>query len=140
MLEKELAYLQNPTTAEPPDRSWARHDSVSPRVKRYASVAWLRSFVLLMACLVVTIGWVFWPSAGERNPTEPVVDNAPIVHTNSAPVLWDTDGTAEFADRLRQLSEEIRHSSEAPKAPDAWDQKVGEIRRRLTSLGESESW
>jgi len=138
-LEKELAYLQNPTTAKRPDRSWAPHGPTLPRARVFASIAWSWLLVPLLATSLMAIGWLFWPGAGENNLQDSVGGRAPVPAA-SAPAHWDTGGTSELAERVRQLGEQMQSTCRAPRTPDPWNQKVGEVRRRLSSLNESDPW
>ncbi len=139
LLERELVYLQHPTTAEKPDRSWAPRGRRSPRGRGFTLMArsWLPAS--LLAASLTAIGWLFWPAAGEDTPQDSA-DGGAHVSTEPPPAHWDTDGTSELAERVRQLGRQMHCTSEAPPTPDPWDQQVGEVRRRLSSLSESDPW
>ncbi|MHC4402214.1 MAG: serine/threonine-protein kinase, partial [Planctomycetota bacterium] len=137
LLEKELAYLQNPTTAEKPDRSWVPHGPTSPRARGFASIARSWLLVPLLTASLMAVGWVFWPSAVENNLQDSIGGRTPVP-AGSAPAHWDADGTSELAERVRQLGEQMQFTCQAPPTPDPWNQKVGEVRRRLSSLKESD--
>ena len=139
LLEKELAYLQNPSTAERPVRSWARHSPLTPRSKALALAVRCGMFVAVAASLVVAVGWAFWPGEKVQNAAEPVSSHA-AVSAGPAPVLWDADGTAEFSKRVHMLGEEMRQPTQSQPLTDPWDENIGEVRRRLSALSESHSW
>ena len=136
LLEKELAYLQNPSTAERPNRSWGKQGSLAqPRT------TYLRSsmFIAVAASLVLALAWKFWP--GEPAPVAKApVNGGDVVSTEPSPALWDTDGTIEFADRVRALDEEMRFLTSTQSPTDSWNKDVENVRRRLSALGESASW
>ena len=139
LLEKELAYLQNPSTAERPDRSWTRHGSLTPRGQAFTAVVRLSIFIAVVASLVIAIGWAIWPNEKVQNAEEPVSKHA-AVSAGPAPVLWDTDGTAEFSSRVRALGEEMRQPTQSLPIPDPWNENVENVRRQLSALVESNSW
>ena len=131
LLEKELAYLQNPSTAERPNRSWATKGSLAGRRKTY-----LRSSLVIAVAVMLALAWKFWP--GEPEPvTKAPVNGSGLVVTEPSPALWDTDGTMEFAARVWALDEEMRFLPPPHSPPDAWNEDVEDVRRRLSTLRES---
>ncbi len=139
LLEKELAYLQNPTAAKEPDRSWASHGPASPRTGVFVSIARSWLLVPLLATSLLAVGWLFWPGVGENNLQDSVGGRAPV-SAGAAPAHWDDDGTSELAQRVRQLGEQMQSTCRAPPAPDPWNQEVREVRRHLSSLNEPDPW
>ena len=95
-------------------------------------------FVTVLASLLLAISWVFWP--GEKEPN--LADHSSIVTISAGPkpILWDADGTAEFAERVWALEEEMRQPTQWQPLTDPWDENIGEVRRRLSAVSKSNSW
>jgi len=136
LLEKELAYLQTPSTAERPSRSWAKKGSIATHRKAHIR-SWV--FVTVAASLVVAAVWRLWP--GEQLPAvKPSGKSSAVVSAEPLPALWSADGTAQFANRVRALDAEMRFSAPVQSPTDSWNESVEDVRHRLSALGELESW
>jgi len=144
LLEKELAYLRSPTTTEKPNRNWARHRSPSQRNKKNITISLPRLSALLVATLLVAIGWTIWPIAKQPIPIDPIpkepVDIPVQVYSGPPPLLWDADGTDELADRVQALAEQLTPTPQEPPTPDTWNQDIDQLQQKLSEMHESNSW
>ncbi|MFV1968988.1 MAG: hypothetical protein ACC628_26510 [Pirellulaceae bacterium] len=139
LLEKELAYLRSPTTTEKPDRSWARHRSLAQRSQKTVSISLPRLAALVATTFLVVISWTIWPVAKEPTPKDSVGNPAPA-YSGPAPVLWNADGTAELAERVQALAEQLHTTPSDSSTPNTWAEDIDELQRRLLEMNESESW
>jgi hypothetical protein len=78
---------------------------------------------LLVTTLLVAIGWTIWPVAKEPIPKYPVDICAPV-SSGPAPPLWNADGTAELADRVQALAEQLHTTPQESPTSDTWDEGI----------------
>lgn len=130
LLERELAYLQNPSTVKMPDRGWLRQRPNS----NDGAVRFVKALCGITAiCLLLVAAWRSWP----KKEVEPSGRDTTEDLSQPAAALWNADGTTDLVDRVEQFK---IHTQRSPPTRDPWNQRLDEIGQRLTTINDSNSW
>jgi serine/threonine-protein kinase len=137
ILEKELAFLQNPASSAEPLRGWRR-----PLSKRSVTVSrrtrrWIATFSTLALVILLPIVWVNRDVflMQDRNQQNQQATGQQASSSPTVP-LWEADGMRAAKDTAAQLEENWTAIAPTPSI-DRWQIDVESIQRKLIELDSS---
>jgi serine/threonine-protein kinase len=138
VLEKELAFLQNPASTGEPLRGWRRplssRGAKAPPLKRRWIVAAVTSIATL---ILLTVAWVNRDALltldnDQQNQNETDQEARP----RKLVLLWEADGMSAAKDMAENLEANWK-AIDQPSNVDPWQQNVESIQQKLIELDSS---
>jgi serine/threonine protein kinase len=130
LLEREIAYSQNPSASNKPDRTQYSIPTIRPMWMQQAF--WLA--VLPIALATIWLAFAFVPGVVKDQQQRAEVTQ-PGMTVSTVEILWNKDDVKGFSQTVYRLERQL-FSTEPVPATDPWDREIRDLTRKMESFEE----
>jgi len=137
ILEKELAFLQNPASSTEPPRGWRKPTTVSSDILSRSRRRWTMAITGITLAVLLPLAWVNRDAflLQGHDQKDPHSTREETYRRNLVP-LWETDGMSVAKDAAANLEANWK-AIDAQSNFDPWQMNVESIQRKLLELESS---